>query len=427
MKIIKFIVLCLLVLNYLSAFAQTFAEMNESRLAERKAVADYRAKNFPSFLENMRKANDLRPNHSRLIYNLAIAYALNNQPNESLNRLEQLVKMGLAFQIEKDDDFKSLFENKRFKQIQQQMNRHKLPVNNSKQAFSLKQKDLITEGIAYNPKTKTFYISSIHQRKIIAVKNSQTQDFSTEADGLWSVSGMRVDAKRQILWVCSSAFPQMKGFKKEDDGKAGIFKYDLKTGKLLKKYLLSNESEKHALGDLVLNKKGDVFATDSISPYIYFIDSKTDKLEIFVKSDLFSSLQGAAFTPDEKTMVVADYGKGIFKIEMQTKQITQLKPASNVTILGLDGFYWHRGKLIAIQNGINPQRVVSFTMNPQMTQIIDFETLEANHPNFNEPTLGVIIGNELFYIANSQWELVNEKAELQSEKLKNPVILKLKL
>jgi hypothetical protein len=142
---------------------------------------------------------------------------------------------------------------------------------------------------------------------------------------------------------------------------------------------------------------------------------------------LFSSLQGAAFTPDEKTMVVADYGKGIFKIEMQTKQITQLKPASNVTILGLDGFYWHRGKLIAIQNGINPQRVVSFTMNPQMTQIIDFETLEANHPNFNEPTLGVIIGNELFYIANSQWELVNEKAELQSEKLKNPVILKLKL
>lgn len=422
MKLLFFILL-----SIVASFAQTLDEMNHSRTAERQAVADYRAKNFAGFLENMKKASELRPNHSRLIYNLAIAYTVNNRNDEALNSLEQLAQMGLAFQIEKDDDFKPLFENEKFKQIQQQMNRNKLPVNKSQQAFSLNQKDLITEGIAYNPKTKTFYLSSIHQRKIIAVKNGETQDFSAETDGLWSVSGMRVDAKRQILWVCSSVFPQMKGFKKDDDGKAGIFKYDLKTGKLLKKYLLSNESEKHALGDLVLNKKGEVFATDSISPYIYFIDSTTDKLEVFIKSDLFSSLQGATFTPDEKTMFVADYGKGVFKIEMQTKQITQLKPAKNVTLLGLDGFYFHNGKLIGIQNGINPQRVVSFTLNPQATEITGFAPLEANHSDFNEPTLGAIIGNELFYVANSQWELVNEKAELQTDKLKNPVILKLKL
>ncbi|NJM52386.1 MAG: hypothetical protein HC846_02720 [Blastocatellia bacterium] len=176
----------------------------------------------------------------------------------------------------------------------------------------------------------------------------------------------------------------------------------------------------------MLNKKGDVFATDSISPYIYFIGSKTDKLEVFIKSDLFSSLQGATFTPDEKMMFVADYGKGIFKIEMQTKQITQLKPNKNVTLLGLDGFYFHQGKLIGIQNGINPQRIVSFTLNPQATEIIDFSTLEANHPDFNEPTLGAIVGNELFYVANSQW-IGQRKAELKSDKLKNPVILKLKL
>ncbi len=408
-------------------FAQTADEMNQSRVAERQAAADYRTKNFAGFLENMKKADNLRPNHSRLIYNLAVAYIVNNLHDDALNALAQLAKMGLTFQIEKDDDLKPLFETEKFKQIQQQMNLNKMPVNKSQKAFSLNQKDLITEGIAYNPKTKTFYLSSIHQRKIIAVKNGETQDFSTDADGLFSVSGMRVDDKRQILWVCSSVFPQMKGFKKEDDGKAGIFKYDLKTGKLLKKYLLPNNPEKHALGDLVLNKNGDVFATDSVSPGIYFIDSQTDKLEVFIQSNLFSSLQGAAFAPDEKMMFVADYGKGIFKIDMQTKQITQLKPAKNVTLLGLDGFYFHRGKLIGIQNGIKPQRVVSFTLNPQATEITGFALLEANHPDFNEPTLGAIIGNELFYVANSQWELVNEKAELQNDKLKNPVILKLKL
>ena len=425
----KTIYLGIILLLFISSImAQTPAEMLDSQKSERQAVTDYRAKNFPGFLENMKKASDLRPNHSRLLYNLAIAYTLNGKTSEALNTLEQLARMGLAFQIDKNEDFKPLFELEKFKLIQQQMLSNRQPVNKSKPAFSVNQKDLISEGVAYNPKSKTFYLSSIHQRKILAVSpDGTTKEFSTEADGLWSVSGLRVDEKRQILWVCSSVFPQMKGFKKEDDGKSGIFKYDLKTGKLLKKYLLSNETEKHVLGDLVLNSKGDVFATDSVSPYIYAIDSKQDKLEVFIKSDLFGSLQGAALTPDGKTMFVADYSKGIFKIEMANKKITQLKPAQNVTLLGLDGFYFHNGKLIGIQNGSNPQRVVSFSMNPQATEITGFTILEANHADFNEPTLGVIIGNELFYVANSQWELVNQKGELQNDKLKNPVILKVKL
>ena len=219
----------------------------------------------------------------------------------------------------------------------------------------------------------------------------------------------------------------MKGFKKEDEGKSGIFKFDLKTGKLINKYLLSNEAEKHALGDLVLNKNGDVFATDSVSPYIYFIDSKQDKLDIFLKSDLFSSLQGLDFAPNEKIIFVADYSKGVFKIELETKKITQLKSAQNIMPIGIDGLYFHRGKLIAIQNGSNPQRVVNFELNPQITEITDFKTLESNHSDFNEPTLGVIIGKDFYYVANSQWELVSEKAELQTDKLKNPVVLKVKL
>lgn len=420
---ISAIVLCL----YATAFAQTADEMNTGRLAERQAVADFRAKNFAGFLENIQKADSMRPNHSRLIYNLSVAYVLNGQHDKALTGLERLAKMGLTFQIEKEDQFKPLFENAKFKDIQQQMNRNKMPLNRSQRAFSLDEKELITEGIAFNPKTETYYLSSIHQRKILEFKNGKVSDFSENKDGLWSVSGMKVDVKRQLLWVCSSAFPQMKGFRKEDDGKSGVFKYDLKTGKLLKTYLLSIDSEKHALGDLVLNKNGDVFASDSSSPYVYFIDSKTDKLEVLVKSDVFTSLQGLAFSGDEKSLFVADYGKGIFRIDLDSRAVTQLKPAENVTLLGIDGLYFLDGKLIAIQNGINPQRVVRFSLSPGSNEITAFETLEANHPDFNEPTLGVVIGKEFFYIANSQWELVNDKAELQTEKLRNPVILKLKL
>lgn len=406
-------------------FSQTPSEMNQSRNFERQAVADYRSKNFVGFLDNMKKANDLRPNHSRLLYNLAVAYTFNNQSDQALLILEQLAKMGLYFQIEKDEDFKTLVDTPKFKSIQKLMLANMQPLNKSQVAFSIPQKDLIIEGIAYNPTTKIYYLSSIHQRKIITFQNGVAKDFSSPSDGLWSVSGMKVDVKKQILWVGSSAFPQMQGFKKEDDGKSGIFKYNLRTGRLIEKYLLSNESEKHALGDLVLNKKGSIFATDSFSPNIYFIDSKTNKLEVFLKSDLFNSLQGLTFTPDEKYLFVADYSKGIFKINMVTKEISQLKPAPNVTLLGIDGLYFQQNKLIAIQNGTAPNRIISFALNSQMNEITDFTVLEANHQDFNEPTLGLFIGKDFYFVANSQWGLVDEKATLQTNKLKNTVILKL--
>jgi len=84
---------------------------------------------------------------------------------------------------------------------------------------------------------------------------------------------MRVDTARRFLWACTTAFPQMKGFSASDKGRAGIFKYELATGKLLKTYILP-PGEDHALGDLIIDRDENVYATDSIAPVIYKIEVK---------------------------------------------------------------------------------------------------------------------------------------------------------
>lgn len=238
---------------------------------------------------------------------------------------------------------------------------------------------------------------------------------------------MRVDEKRKILWVTTTAFPQMQNFQKSDDGKSGVFKYDLRTGKLLKKYLLSNTDAKHALGDLIIAKNGDVFASDSVSPNIYRIANGKDELEIFLTSDNFASLQGLAFSPDEKILFAADYSKGIFRIGMNDKKISQIGVDANTNPIGIDGIYFDRGNLIAIQNGFRPHRVARFFLNKDFSAVTKSETLEANHADFNEPTLGVLVGKDFYYIANSQWALTNDDGSLADDKLKEPVILRLKL
>jgi hypothetical protein len=244
---------------------------------------------------------------------------------------------------------------------------------------------------------------------------------------LWSVSGLGVDEKRRVLWATTSAFAQIPGVAKADDGKSAIFKYDLRTGKLLKKYVLSNADGKHALGDLTLTKNGDVYASDGRQPNIYRIDGKKDELEVFLASEDFASLQGLAFSTDEKTLFAADYSKGVFRIRLADKKVAQLGADAKTNLIGIDGIYFHDGDLIAIQNGFRPHRVARFVLNKDFSAITRSETLEANHADFDEPTLGVTIGNDFYFIANSQYGLIDKDGKLAADKLKEPVILRLRL
>jgi len=240
--------------------------------------------------------------------------------------------------------------------------------------------------------------------------------------------GMRVDPARRLLWVCTASHPQMMNFKEGERGVSGIFKYDLKTRKLLKKYLLPGEPKQHWFGDLVLNSRGDVFASDSVSAGIYLIDRHKDELELFLESDAFVNPQGLAFSAGEKHLFMADYLKGVFAIDMKTKVPALVKPAEGTTMLGLDGLYYFKDKLVGVQNGVTPNRLVQLTLNASGTEVRKFEVLEANNPAFDEPTLAVLAGDTLFYIANSQWRMIDAKGTLAAEeKLIDPVVLKLKL
>jgi WD40 repeat protein len=239
---------------------------------------------------------------------------------------------------------------------------------------------------------------------------------------------MKVDAKRRHLWVTTAAIPQMMNYKEEESGRSAIFKFDLVTGKLLKKYTLPGKPEKHLLGDLVVNSRGDVFATDSQTPTLYMIDRRKDELEVFMSGEPFVSAQGLDFSEDEKQLFVADYSRGIFVIELATKKHFNLKPALGSTLLGIDGLYFYRHSLIATQNGTNPNRIVRLHLDRGGRTVERLEILEANNPLFDEPTLGVRVRDTFYYVANSQWGAVNDKGQLApAEKLRDPIILKVKL
>ena len=403
--------------------------VKDARYYMREAQKAYKEKNYSSYLELLSAAFALRPNHPTLMYNMAGAHALLGRKDEAITLLTRVANMGLIYPAEEENDFAAIKDTAGFGAALLTFKKNKAPVNTSRTAFTLTEKGLIPESVAYDPIAKTFYVGSVYRRKILSVDHRGTvKDFASEMDGLWSAFGMKVDPKRRLLWVATAAHSKMSGFKENENGSSAILKFDLTSGKLLKKYLAPADSAKHWLGDLVISAEGDVFATDSLTPAVYTIDHRKDRLDLFLKGEPFVSPQGLDFSANQRELFVADYTKGLFVIDLQTKQVTSILPATDVALLGIDGLYFHKDTLLAIQNGTNPHRVVRFFLDKSGRKITKWETLEANNPLFDEPTLGVRVKDEFYYVANSQWEKVNQKGELApAEKLQEAVILKLKL
>jgi hypothetical protein len=417
----------------IALFAQTLLRGQETqrdvRYYSQQAVKAYQEKNYKAYLENMRMAVSLRPGNPTLLYNLAGAYALVGNSREALAGLRRVAEMGLIYKPEADDDFNSIRETEEFKKILLRFAANQAPVGRSSLAFTVHEKGLITEGVAYDAAEDAFYVSSVRTRRIFKVgRDGKVTEFATERDGLWSAMGMKVDARRRHLWVASAAVPQMTNYLKEEDGQSGILKFDLRTGKLIGKYTLPNSPKPHWLGDLTVSSRGDVFATDSLTPALYVLREGSDKLEPLLEGAPFVSPQGLAFNADERILFLADYSKGLFVYDMKTGRLTQLSSQPNVALLGIDGLYFYKGSLVAIQNGTRPHRVARIFLDKDLKQVERLEVVEANNPLFDEPTLGVIVKDNLYYVADSQWGAIDKTGKLAPEdKLRETIILKMKL
>ncbi len=397
---------------------------------EKLAINNYLSKNYDLFLANMKKADELRPNHPRILYNLAAAYSVNNDKNKAFVELQKLIDMKLYYPVEKDSDFAVCWHDADFKNIVEGFDKNLIPGGSSKTAFTYPEKDLITESVAYDSAKKKFYLSSIYRKKIAWIdKNGITGNFKSEGeDGLWSVFGIKVDPTRRILWVCTGAIKQTKGYNPDDLGKTAVFKYNTDSKKLIRKYELNDTKHKHLFGDLALSPTGDAYISDSRFNAVYKIPFESDSIKMFIEPNEFISLQGLDLSSDGKYLFLADYGLGLFKVDLNTIKIEHIKTSSDFTPLGTDGLYFYKNSLIATQNGINPQRVVRIYLNNNLDTVEKYLILDSNNPYFDEITLGVIDGNDFYYIANSQWGSFDKQGDIfPIEKLKEPRILEINL
>ena len=379
----------------------------EARAAYRRAVGAFQQRDLSKARQEMRRAAELWPTQQVYLESAAGLAAMARDTGDASWWIGKLAELGVGTTVTADTTYSALAGAGRFDTAAARLAAATSPVPRSRVRLTIPDTMFHAEGLAFDSRSKRWFVGSVTQRRIVAVLDDGriTELAGPGANGLAGVFGMVVDESRRRLWVATTALPRMAGFTPSDSGRVGVFGYDLDSGRLARRvWLRRDSSTAHTFGDVTVAPNGDVYVSDSESPWIHRLVLGADSLERFVTHPLFRSLQGMAITPDGATMFVADYSHGLLRVDLRSRSVAALGAHAGVTLLGVDGLYWHRGALVGVQNGVAPPRLVRFCLDGAHTNVVKAEVLDRNPALVDEPTLGTIVGDSAFYVATSQWE-----------------------
>ncbi len=296
-----------------------------------------------------------------------------------------------------DPSFLALKGSKEFDDLVEKVHRDFPPVATARFAFATEEKDLIPEGLAYDEKQNLYYLGSLNRRKIVKITaEGRVSDFVPAGrDNLLPVVGIRLDPADGTVWADSW---------EEVTGRSELLHFDA-SGKLLGRYAREDAS-KHGFNDLVVRQNGEVILTDSFSNQVFRFDPRVHTFALLPAHRALSAPNGIALADDDRQLFVAD-DLGVVRVDLENGASIDLNPGPRGTLAGIDGLYWHKGSLIAVQNGIGSPRIVAFRLSKDGSRVAQATVLE-NHTSFTTlPTTGAVHGSDLYFIANSQVDNLN--------------------
>ena len=385
-------------------------------------VAAYQQADFAAMRIAARKALAARPGYPGALFNLALAQALDDDPIASLQTLQDLLSIGIDFGVADLDEFASLRELLEWADYADAIKRLHEPLGYAEVAGTIEAADFIPEGIAIDAEGR-LSLGSIRRGELVRLEDPPNL-LSTPENGHWSVFGMRFDAEGG-LWFASAAVPQFLGAD-ASQGRSGLFRYDVKTGGISHRALLPASDYARVLGDLVIAPNGLIYTSDSLTGVLYRFDPASGEFTVLTDAGVFGSPQGLVLDGSGRFLYVADYTGGLYRLTLATAEIVKVAIQANVTDYGIDGLYRHGDELIAIQNGIQPNRVVALRLDDDGLSITAARTIAANLEEFDEPTLGVVAGGDFYFVANSHWNRFDAENRLP-EGLSGPIILRVSL
>lgn len=401
------------------AHAATDAHARFVQLREQIGAAQHRGDSrgvLSKSLELARLLHDSGPATERV----AIAYAQLGEREQALQWLGDFAAMGQSDDaLPSSPQWRSIESSPQFARILAAMRANESRIDRATVVSRVREARLLPEDIDYDASTRSFLVTSVLDTEIVRIAPDGAQNVFFHSPDDWPMLAVKVDTRRGIVWATEVAMTGFAGAPRSDWGRSALLCVRLKDGTLMRKI----EAPHTALGDMALMPDGDAIVSDGENGGVYRARAGcTDAGLRRVDSGQFISPQTPAPLADGRHVFVPDYARGIALLDVRTGRTHWLEAARRHALQGIDGMYLVSTGLLCIQNGATPQRLVLFRLDDRL-RISSEEIVGRSTPTLGDPTHGVVVDGEFYYIANSGWNWLDDAGRIEPGARMTPALI----
>lgn len=400
--------LALLALTAGVANAQTpEGEVAAFRHHRAAAVTALRAEDLDTAARELAEAETFIPNHPGVMMLRARVAAARGDGLEALIHYGRYGGAGLVFDVDAEEalaDLRTQPDHAAAVEVIADLirsNRAPVGAGSLEPLFRI-DGTVLAESVVRDPRRDRWLVSLVAGRTIVAVADDGTVTPWLQPDpAVAGMVGLAVDEARGVLWATTAPLPPaIHGLAADDVPATALLQIDLETGRVVRAYQVPADDREHGLGDLILLPDGSVVVSDGQSGDLYRLAGPDQALAPFV-TGVFGSPQGLAVV--RNTLFVADYSSGLWRMPLDGGTPVPVALPPDDTLVGIDGLATDGTRLFAIQNGVNPQRVLRLVLYPNHEEVGIVVVLASTLPEIDEPTTVTVVDGQLVFVSRSQW------------------------
>ncbi|HET9390952.1 MAG TPA: hypothetical protein VFO44_14985 [Steroidobacteraceae bacterium] len=325
------------------------------------------------------------------LFLLAREYAHAGEAAQALRVLRECMALEAGFDPSDSPALRPLRGEPGFGELSRRAQAQYPPVHRARLVFDVPTADLFPEGLAVDTGNGTFYMGSMHHKKIVSFRlGGLVREFVREGVyDLMPVGGVHVEPTDHSVWASTDAG---KKYRPE------LLHFD-SAGRLLERYASPGRMP-YDLNDLVLHGDSEIFATDTEGNHVYRFSRRA---RTFSELQLFRPVldpNGITISADGRLLFVADI-LGVIRVDLQKNESEDVAPDAHDSLSGIDGLYWYKGDLVGVQYGTGKFRVARWHLSPDGRRVLGHELLEYRTALVDDPTTGAIYRDSFYFMANT--------------------------
>lgn len=370
---------------------------------QQMAIEAYQDQDYMRFVQANIKLREQRPYEPQYMVGMVIGAALIGKPQTAYNYMHVMQQQGLSYDFNSTEDTVSIRTPQVYGYLNDLLIKQGQPMGEGSVAFTLPESALRPEAIAWDEARGRFLVGTVDTGVVLAVTPDGKAEEILKAgkdNGLMAINGIAVDQARKKLWIATAGLPGFAALAPADLGRGALLEFHLETLEPLGRFDIPADGVPHVPGSVVVTPSGDVYLIDRAVPVLYR-KPVGQPLAAFLGNPGLVGLRDLAISADGSKLYVADAAMGVMVVDVVNGKASMLTGPETLNLTGISGIMYSEGKLLVLQNGITPQRLMRLDLDPTGMAVAKVTPLAIALEPFNAPAFGVVQGGEAYYFASS--------------------------